>query len=263
MRFFTLAIMGSSFLLSGCINNFAEFYQGQADARLIPTYVPSTEEVRIISTNDLAKDEKILIRQGFMPIGRSSFNANTGTVTRDSLVQHAQKIGAQVVLLKSVVTGTENRVMALNTPTTSTSYTTSNAQAYGSGGYANAYGNSTTTTYGSQTNYIPYTISRSAVGAEFFAKFKIKLGISPQDLTDDDKKDIGQNGGVKIFEIIDNSPAYFANVLPDDIVVSVNDKPVGNSADFLEKVKNLPNGTNKFEFIRNKKHMFKQIDIAP
>jgi len=257
MRIFTLTVLSTSFLLTGCINNFAEFYQGQPNARLLPNYIPSTEEVKIISTNDLAKDEKILIRQGFMPIGQSSFSANTGTVTKDTLVEHAQNIGAQVVLLKSVVTGSVNRVMALNTPTTSTSYTT--ASAYGSGGYA--YGNSKTTTYGSETNYIPYSISRSDVGAEFFAKFKTTLGIFYRDLTDEDKKSIGQNGGVKVFEIIDNSPAYFSNVLPDDIVVSLNEKPVGNSADFREKLDNLPSKTNKFELIRNNKHLFKQIDI--
>lgn len=263
MRFFLgVIVLSSSLLLAGCVNNFEESYQGQANARLLPNYVPSTEEIKIISTTDLSKDEKILMKRGYVMIGKSSFQANTGTVREDALLDHAKKVGAQVVLIKSVVTGTVNKVMALSTPTSSTSYTSANAHAYGSGGYANAYGNSTTTTYGSETSYIPYTISRSSVGAEFFALFKTQLGVFPTDLTDEEKKAIGQNGGIKVFEIVDNSPAYFSNILPDDLIVSVNGKQVGNREDFLEKVSNLPVGMNKFELIRNNQHVFKQVDIS-
>ena len=104
------------------------------------------------------------------PIGYSSFTSGHRQKDDDAIDQ-GKKVGADLVLIldpqyaESVTTS-----VPLTTPTATTSYTNGMATAYGTGGSAVAFGNSTTTTYGTNTTYVPMTVNRYQYGALYLVK---------------------------------------------------------------------------------------------
>ncbi len=224
--------------LSGCVNmetNSSRFYQGQANARILPDYIPvnDNENVQLVRAFDLDQDVKKYIRGGYEVVGVSSFNAQGNSVTEDELIDQAKKVGAQVVVFKSHVTSS------------STGYSSVVSQ----------------TSWGAVGSTMPYTVTRIDFSAVYLAKFKTIFGAVVKELSIDERKTLGQNGGVKIIEIADNSPAYTGNFLPDDIIVAINGKAVGNISDYGEKTKNLPLGISKFDIIRDGKKMTKEANL--
>jgi len=248
--------------LTGCANNWAKYYQGTPDARALPNYdaSESVQGVRVYSTNDIAKDRLEMFRRGYVQIGASAFNAGSDQGSERQLRQQAEKVGAHVVLVGSTYTNTVSGVMPLTTPTTSTSYTTGHATAYGAGGTVNAYGNSTTTIYGSQTTMIPYSIARSDFGAAFFAKSKTHTGIFAAPLDDATKQRIGSNKGVLVQAVVDGSPAFQADVLPGDVVQSINDESTSSPQQYQTAVNRWAGTKITLKLIRGSQEITKQFD---
>lgn len=79
---------------------------------------------------------------------------------------------------------------------------------YGSGGTANVYGSSTTTTYGSRTTYVPVTTHRYDFQAIYLVKSKYALGAQFVALSDEERAQIQSNRGVKIIEVVNDTPAF-------------------------------------------------------
>ena len=106
-----------------------------------------------------------------------------------------------------------------------------------------AYGNGTSTTYGTTTNFIPVTIHRTNYSAGYFIKQKTILGVQARDLNDKERQELGTNKGVVITLIVDDSPAFKADLLPGDIVISINETPISSmsqlSKSILERSGNL------------------------
>lgn len=172
-----------------------------------------------------------------MPVGVSTFNAGSNTVSDEQIIEQAKKIGAQTVLASSKYTHTVTGAMPLSLPNTSTSYSTGNATAYGSGGIVNAYGSGTTTTYGNQIVMMPYSVQRSDFAAVFFAKVRSRLGLYFNKSSQVDvatRKRLGTNAGLKVFEVIEGSPAFLANVFPGDILLSIGNDPVYSGDDYTK-----------------------------
>ena len=157
-RLGTLALL---LLVAGCANPYAQFYHGQPDAKKLPFYQSTADELQIYSSGDLDKDIVALERRGFIVLGNSSFNAGANAVHEYQLREQAKKIGAQLVLVSSKFTHTVQGAVPLTLPQTTTSYTNANATAFGPGGTTNISGNATTTTYGSQTVMMPYVPART------------------------------------------------------------------------------------------------------
>lgn len=117
------------------------------------------------------------------------------------------------------------------------------------------------TPYGTQTQYIPFTVSSTGYSAYYLAKFKSKTGIYPFELTDQDKQEIGQNTGFKVGVIINESPSYYGGILVNDIVTEVNGNQVNGVKGFVEIVDTLPIGIAHLKVYRNGKYLNKQINI--
>jgi PDZ domain len=180
-----------------------------------------------------------------VPLGESHFQVS-GSIDPDSLMFQAKKVGADVVLFRSVYLGSYQSAVPLlqyNPGTTSTTYSsgTVNANAYGNGGYAygtgNYYGSSTTTTPGTfSTQVVPVTMSRYQYDAIFWRKRHPPiLGVLPIPLTEEIRKILERNTGVLIAKIIDDSPAFRANLLEGDVILSFAGEDVISPSDFAEK----------------------------
>ena len=116
--------------------------------------------------------------------------------------------------------------MPITTPTTSTTYNSRTVSAYGSGGYANGMYSGTSTTYDTQTTYIPYSVDRYEQAALFFKPLaRIGLGVKLGLLSDADKQRLQSNKGMLVEAVRKGSPAFAADILPGDIVISIGGKP--------------------------------------
>lgn len=248
-------------VITGCANPYAKFYQGAPDARVDPYYLPSNEELKIFSTDDLKRDTKVLIRKGYIPVGESAFNAGSNTVTEAQLREQASKIGAHAVLVSSRFTHSVSGGMPLTLPNTTTSYSTGSATAYGSGGSVTAYGSGTTTTYGSQTTYIPYTVNRSDFNAVYFVKSKARIGFLTEPLDDQTRRRIESNSGVLIDVIMEGTPAFEAGILPGDVLISFNGITVISVEHYEELLKSYSSPTVELEINRDGRILKKVVPV--
>ena len=70
---------------------------------------------------------------------------------------------------------------------------------------------------------------------EFFSLFN---GINIADLDNETAKELGLNifQGVHVESVVDGGAAQYAGVLPDDVIIEINNRPVKSTPDLLEVV---------------------------
>lgn len=226
----SITLLAALAFLTGCVNPYRKFYTSFTNGQpvsLIPDFLPCEDGIQIFSTDDFVRDRRALQRHGFVPIGSSSFVGGAQHITEGNVREQAEEIGACRVLISSKYQNTVSGAIPWTTPNNTTSYTTGSAYAYGSGGYANAYGSAVTTTYGTQTTMIPYSVDRYEAGALYFAKRKFKIGLVYLPVPAEATQTIGQNGGVLVDVVIQGSPAYKADIIEGDVLWTIN----GNRVD--------------------------------
>ncbi|WP_341783417.1 PDZ domain-containing protein [Pseudomonas putida] len=224
--------------LSGCVNGYKEFYTPAngvsaeiiALNRAAPAPLqPSVEHASI------AESEKLIAayaKRGYSMIGYSAFNSGE-RVSDSEAIKQGVAVQADIVLIfNPQYTGSVTSSVPLTVPTTSTSYTTGSATAFGPGGPVTAYGNASTTTYGSNTTYIPVTVNRSDYGAAYFVKMRFRFGAFLRDLNDAERQTLQTNQGVTVLTIVDDTPAYQADILPGDVLTMIDGEKISNTEAF-------------------------------
>lgn len=232
--FFKGGSMYKKFLLSlislvafqGCATNpFSKHYHDVtegADLSKLSYIVQSTGEPKIIQGFDRDADSLKMVENNYGLIGYSSFN---GPVVDKSLaVNHAKKVKASTVIFYSNYTGSVSGSMPLVLPDTKISTTSLSGSAYGTGGSSSYSGTARTTTYGTQTTYIPYTVHRADHFATYWVKKKLPvLGVQLIDLDAEQKSEIKSNKGMQVFAVVKGSPAFEADILQGDILLKIGD----------------------------------------
>lgn len=252
-------------VIAGCANPFEKYYSGAPDARVWPkydsSYVVSGGRIPVFTTSDPDRDVRALKIKGFDVVGSSSFYGPDNKINMDQAQSVGQKVGAHMILVKSRYKDTVNGAMPLVLPNNSTSYTNGTATAYGTGGSVTAYGSSTTTTYGTQTTMIPYSVSRSDYLAIYFAKSKQRIGMYPITLSDSERKALDTNSAVKIDFVVDDTPAFVANVFSGDFLLRINDDPVTSPDAYMKLLSKYENQDATFHFVRDGKPLEKVMHV--
>lgn len=221
--------------LAGCASGYREFYVPVAGAtpeaisaiRTSPApAMPATERVR---PGDMSDVVDAYAKRSFILIGSAMFNSGH-TESDEAAIEQGKKIAADlVVLINPRYTGSTTTAVPVTTPTTSTTYSTGTATAYGSAGSATAYGSTTSTTYGASTTYVPITTHRVDYGALYFVKRSYVFGVIHRDLSDAERREQQSNKGVAVRIVVDDSPAFDADILVGDIIAAVDGIEVTNS----------------------------------
>jgi len=254
----------ASCLLGGCAANpYTKFYRGNSDGRTVENYIPPTAPLQVYSTNDFGRDVAALEKSGLSPIGSSNFNAPARRVSDRQLHEQADKVGAAAVLVASRYTNTESGAMPLMVPNTSTSVTNGSATAYGPGGVANVYGSATTTTYGSQMMMLPYSIQRNDFTAVYFVKRRAHLGVFYGVIDAATRSRLQTNAGVLISVVADGSPATRADVLPGDIILTIDGERVDGQEPFNAQIKERLGREVVLGIDRNGTHLEKRLTPLP
>ena len=229
--------------LTGCVtarNGYADFYQDRAGANItnLPPYSGSTRIVP--QSSNPTNDFKEIYRNGYALIGYSGFQGPPQS--QDMLLSQAKKVGADIVLTSCIYLGSQqgavpNLQYHPGQTYTTTSSGTVNANVYGNGGYAygtgNYYGNSTTTSPGTfSTQMVPVTIQKYQYEAGYFRKLKQSvLGVLPQPLPPDIRQRLERNTGVYVGTVINDTPAFNANILEGDVIFKINGEDVNSQVD--------------------------------
>lgn len=260
-----LAVLG----LTACASGYKEFYQSNPNLppeRIAALRVNPPTGQPIVERSRPDAAERILdayAKRGYIMVGNSMFNSGRPE-SEESAIQQAVAVGADLVLiLNPTYTGSVTTALPITTPTTTTSYSSATATAYGRGGTVTAYGSGTTTTYGTQTNYIPMTIHRSDYGAVYFVRQRFGLGAFFRDLDDSERQRMQTNRGAVARLIVDNTPAFNADILVGDIIVAIDEQPISN-AEFLSRMLAERRGKPvRLTVVRNGNQLQKDVTLNP
>jgi hypothetical protein len=228
-------------MLAGCATSgYSQFYQSMsgitpaniAQARAAPPpQVPALEH----AAGPGPQVQAAYGRRGYVMIGYSSFNSGHSERDAGALAQGAKVQADLVVVIDPHYTGSLTATVPITTPTTQTSYTNGSATAYGPGGSATAYGNATTTTYGSQTTYVPMTVNRFDYDALYFIKQgHMAFGANCRDASDAEHRTLQSNRGAYVLWVVDGTPAFKSDVLAGDMIVAIDGSPVYGYQGYLD-----------------------------
>ncbi|WP_067097988.1 PDZ domain-containing protein [Marinomonas atlantica] len=226
----------AAFLLTGCAqNSYKKFYNPYVDAKTLPDVelVAEGQEPQVLSSGNLERDVLDLRSKKYIPIGHSSFNG----VYEDAknAAAQAKSIGATLVLVNSQYTNTET--------TTSTLYLPDNKTTFHSGSInGSASYSGTSTTYGSTATPITSNHRRYDQEAVYFVKSnqKHKFGLQFGDLTSAQSAQYERNTGVLVYVVIEDSPAFYSNVLSGDVLIAVDGVTVKDTNHAIEIMNSIP-----------------------
>lgn len=268
MRLPLISCLLLPFLLAGCASGYSEFYRPSTgtSAELIaarrvssPPASPQVERAPPPANPQLITDA--YAKRGYIVLGTSFFNSGRPEPEENAISQ-ARKVGADLVLiLDPKYTGSTTTSVPLVTPTSSTTYSTGSATAYGRGGSVTAYGSGTSTTYGTTTTFIPITAHRSDFGAVYFVKQRFALGAFFRDLSDSERQAMQTNRGAVVRLVVDDTPAFDADLLVGDIVTAIDGVSVANMAHLGRLVEQGRGKSVTFSIIRNGAQLQKSVKL--
>jgi hypothetical protein len=250
-HFFLILLLAGSLEACATTSGYQEFYPPVGELTTLPDvqFLQKGEAPVIYSSDNLQRDHDILLSKGFVLIGQSSFNGSLEG--QEQAVLQAQRIGALVVVVSSTYTNTQINTVPLLIPNNTTTY--GSGFAYVGSGSASYFGSSTT--YG--TAVVPVTTQqrRFDQAALYFVKStkKHKYGLGVVDLTPELRSTHERNTGALIHVVIEDSPAFYANLLPGDILIQIDGVDVRNFEHALALMHSAAptNGESQLKVLRN------------
>ncbi len=253
-------------VLGGCANGYQQFYQAypgatpETIAKIRTAAPPANPRVEHVPGIDNSVYEGYA-KLGYTPIGHSSFNAGQRQPDENAVAQ-GRAVGADLVIIANPrYTGTETASIPITTPTTSTTYSSGTATAYGPYGTVNAYGSGVAQTYGTQTNFVPVAIHRQDYGAVYFIKRHYVLGTIVRDLNNEERQALQTNKGVVVMTVVNDTPAFNADILTGDIVTELDGQVVTNAQGFSSYLGSHVGRTVALSILRGNKQVEKSVQL--
>jgi hypothetical protein len=255
------AVMLAATLLGGCVNSFSKYYQPQNPAnpaslksQLLP---PPNQPALYTHSDNVQADAMRMATDGYVLIGTSSFYAPANKVTKDQAIAQGKEVGASVVLIKSQYKDTRSGVVpfTLANPNVVSTVNTSGT-VYGTNGNSATYsGSGTVTTPGGYSTYaIPYSVDRNDFFASYWAKRdpnKIHLGLNYLPLPNEVRKKLERNTGVQVAAVVKGTPAFKANFIEGDILLSLNGEDIIDVASLSAALNQLAGQRITFNLLRD------------
>lgn len=214
-----LLTVAVTILLSGCAgsqsgsqpeNQYSKFYKPYTVTPYV-TNAPFTGTPQVVSSSgDLKADSLKLYIDGYGPIGRSAFDGKLEA--QDDALKQAIALHASHVIVQSKYPATQSGATSLTTPATT-----------------------------------PDSVQRYDQVATFFAPIaRSGLGIFLDDLPDNQRQQIGSSNGFLVTAVRRESPASGANILPGDVLLSIDGSTIASYSDVARLIKS---GTGRIEKI--------------
>jgi len=257
-----LFLMVTSLFLSGCASSgYKTFYEGYFDPAEYKDEVRTlgkNEEPEVFTSNNLERDVLVMRSRNYSVVGVSSFNGAYEDLANAKA--QAKRVGAAIVLVKSAYTDTQTNSTTLFLPDNQTTYYS--GSAYGSGGYA--YGSGTATTYG--TKAVPFTSTQRRYDqtAVYFVRHKEKprFGFQAAPLTPAQRRDLDRNTGVLLEVIVEDTPFFYSNVLPGDVLIEIYGQPVRSVDELMGTLDQVPQDADTVDITVIRKGEEKEISVV-
>lgn len=247
-----IILLGIFFILTGCAaSGYQQFYNPYVEASVLPEpeIIKDGQEPQVYGTDNFERDIRALRAKKYVALGYSSFNGGYED-TRNAQAQ-AKRVGATIVLVNSEYTNTQTTTSTLFLPDNKTTYHSGTANAYSAynnsyGGYGNVNTNATysgtSTTYGTKAVPITSHQRRYDQTAVYLVKInpKMKFGVVLQDLTPDMRSRYERNMGTYVDLVFEDSAAFYSNLLPSDVIITVDGSPVRNTVHAQELMAKVP-----------------------
>jgi hypothetical protein len=252
----TIVLLNMLALVSGCAGNpYTKFYTPAPEAtlRVLPqrrVQAPPVNPELIRGINP-TEDIPALQAEGWVVIGQSSFNGPK--LDSDDALEQARKVGADRVVMYGALASTEHTVVPLTLPTTQTSFSNGTATAYGPAGTATAYGSAVTTTYGTETTYLPMTVRRYDGLAFYLVKARYAFGGIFRNLTAEESQHAGTVNGTAIAVVVRGSPAAAAGILPGDVVLKADGEAVVDAVQLTSLLQQRQGQRVTFQILRGER----------
>lgn len=266
--------------LSGCA--YERFY------RPVPGATPETiarlraapPSENILVDHVAALDKSVIEnyeRHGYLPIGYSAFTCgDCANVSESSAISQGKTVKADLVVIADPkYAGQETTVLPVTTQTRSTinyngiTNSTGSGTIYGSRGSANFFGSGTASTFGTatttgtKTDFVPMTIHYSSHAAVYFIKHRFVFGALFRELNDSERQSLQTNKGVVVTLVVNDTPAFNADILVGDIITELNGKAV-TAADMKEEALEANAGqTVTLSVLRDQKRLEISVQLPP
>lgn len=230
--------------VSGCVSNgYKNFYKSYGDIppQLEAEFLANGAEPDIWQVNysDIDSAVRVLRAKNYVPIGYSSFNGPYQDIANAK--EEGKRLRAVAIIVGSSYTSTQTSTMPFIMPTTQTTY---GSGTVSSGGIYGSYSGSSTT-YGSAVVPIVSQQNHYNQGAVYFAKSnrKFRIGLEFFDIRPDQQKALGRNTGAVVEVVFEKTPAFYANVLIEDLIIAVDGVPVRNAEEVSLAFSKVPVST--------------------
>ncbi len=92
-------------------------------------------------------------------------------------------------------------------------------------------------------------------------RIKQRLGLYPKPLDDAERQKLQTNSAVSVDLVVDGSPAFKADILPGDYVLSIAGQPPGGPEDFLKQIKEHQGQEVDLVLLRGDQRITKHVQL--
>jgi S1-C subfamily serine protease len=100
-------------------------------------------------------------------------------------------------------------------------------------------------------------------GAVYFVKQRFGLGVFIRDLNDSERQDLQTNRGVAIRLVVDDTPAYNADILVGDVITAIDTAPISNARAFNAALSGRGGKVVVLSLVRRGKQIEKSVQLNP
>lgn len=246
-----------------CVSNpFKEFYLEERGTNLgaAECFLQDGETPVVKYSYNIERDIEEQISNYYYLIGISGYNGpeRSDSAVRYNIEELCKEKGAKVAIYSYEYTDTRHGTIRVP----ESSSTTFSGNVYNRHGNSSIYGKSTTT-YMSESSY---SIRRGNYTAAFFVpmnkkqKSLITWGLVTMDLTPGIRSNYNRNTGVLVTTVFKDTPAFYSNIMPHDIIVGIDGVEIKNNKEYWKELINKREAT--FEVIHNgiRSHKFIRIE---
>jgi hypothetical protein len=266
-----LALSCAMLVLAGCVTNPYRITYSTAISNKAPMGEPSSlqmstgQPAQLLTSTDLRADAIKMLEKGYKPMGHSKFRGQF--VDARLALQQATDVGADVVMVMQKYVSTDTSSVAV-TDWTPDRRVVVRERSQAAGPNTNASQDFTreslTIIEGEyQTHYVPLTVETYDQSALYWQKVQAPiLGVLGSDLEDADRTAQQSNKGILVRAVVNNSPAFLADVFRGDIIRKLGDHEVLGPNDFFEQVQVLAGKTTELEIWRKGQIITKSIELG-
>ena len=262
-----LASITLLFALSGCANPYMQNFTSTLDKRTPDEkarLIPSQGEPKLVTSNDMKADALRLRENGYVLVGRSKFRSPL--VDEKQALAQAKKIGAQLVMVahKFVTTGTESVPVAQWIPGKEVDHTERTVVQHGDSTPTVVDRTTTTVVQGEfQTSYVEQSIDYYDYAATYWDLTRPPVfGVNVKALDQATRAAIGSNKGVLVRVVRKDSPAFNADILRDDVLVSLGGQEIRDPDQFFQLVDQDKGQTLPVVLIRNNQEITVTVTLG-